>query len=179
MHTHDTAVWIHSITNLITVPIPVVPVLFPILEQKLNAKKSENKSKYMKWQPPKTEPVWLGFASRVANGDILIEWSRGWLRMQRGCVKVIISKGGDGCTQAETKPCGLVLVGPGGQRKLMQSFKLRLNFPFCSQASTMFYRNFKILKTIIYIFLYNVGKMKFLDFMTSICRYAAIAASHF
>jgi len=97
--------------------------------------------------------VWLGFASRVANGDILIEWSRGWLRMQRGCVEVIISKGGDGGTQAETKPCGLVLVvqvGPGGQRKLMQSFKLHLDFPFCSQASTMFYRNCKILKIIIY-----------------------------
>ena len=53
-----------------------------------------------------------------------------------------------------------------------------LNFTCCSQASTMFYENCKILKIIIYThyIYFNPGKIELLDFMNSVCIYSAIAA---
>ena len=64
------------------------------------------------------------------------------------------------------------------QDDALRSFKLRLNFAFCLQASTTFYRDCKILKIIIctlYICL-NAGKMELLNLITSVCRYSSIAA---
>ena len=59
-----------------------------------------------------------------------------------------------------------------------RSFKLRLNFAFCSQASVVFCRPSKILKIIVYtLYLcFNARKIELLNLMISVCRYSAIAA---
>jgi len=73
--------------------------------------------------------------------------------------------------------------GEGGsgdleQNDALRSFKLRLNFAFCSQASVVFSWLSKILKIIIYtLYLcFNAEKIELLNLMISVCRYSAIAA---
>ena len=73
---------------------------------------------------------------------------------------------------------GRAYGAPQMEDDALRIFKLRLNFIFCSQASTTFYRDCKILKIIIWT-LYiciNAGKIELLNLIASVCRYSSIAA---